>query len=152
MAPECSSDPLALLPGGSVPGLLDLKRPGEWDREQVWETGPVTGALEFLPVMESLRRQLNTGLSQVEASAGFIPSPRIWDLGEEGKKCALGCASHLASLERSGSLYRKLRGNILSVTNSRVPFTPGGNMKLLLPDLKVQRERLDFPRTTWLML
>lgn len=125
MPPECSSDPLALLSGGSVLGLLDLKRPGEWDREQVWETGPVTGALEFLPALESFRRQLNTGLSQVEASAGFIPSPRIWDLGQEGKKCAPGCASHLASLERSGSMCRKLRGNTLSVTNPGVPFTPG---------------------------
>lgn len=84
---------------------------------------------ELLPATEGGEEQPDKGLSQMEASADFIFSPRIWDLERsEGEKCAPGCASQIISPGRAGSMCRKLRGNIYA-DNPGVPFTPGVNMR-----------------------
>ena len=53
-----------------------------WSRH----TAPLHSPLELQMAIRGLGGQLDTGLSQMEASAGLIPSPRIWDLGEEWKR------------------------------------------------------------------
>lgn len=89
--------------------------------------------------MEGGEGQPDKGLSQMEASAGFIFSPRIWDLERsEGEKCAPGCASQIVSPGRAGSMCTKQMKFLCC--HPGVPFTPGVNMRTELESAATRPE------------